>query len=510
MASSKLSPGKPTLFRPMVEPSGKGLPTVTFAPHPEPTPDDLSKALPAEVCDIGTLHPTDVFRFIKDKPEKRSEVIQDRLEHHSTHIGVRDKAGLFTLPRTSALRDVSQNTQRYLVRVKDVREVASFMAEGYRGCGVFPVSIAKVQRCALFPGKIMGVEGTRLSDETPYIEASAIVDPVALPSHSFASSQASSDAKRRRVSDGADEKTGAPAKVMVVAGPFGTSAGQTLGMLHHIAKAAEQRNVALAIIIGPLVEEQTEFKGTSYAEDADNILVSFGDWVEDHASRRDPRTYPKFAFVPSVKDVFHDYVFPQPSYNFALGGETCEKGGIFHMLSNPGTITVNGVSLGVTSMDVLRHTKLAMLTKGPLPPPREGANRPPPALRQVVEQIVRSQCYYPLLPASQLAGSECPLDLGLYEHVVFRDHTPDILILPSLLPPFADDIPIDLTGEDRTVVVNPGLFRKGASPQSYPFVEISLAAADSPAVWRRVSVQWLQFDATLAANTGKPAAPSAP
>lgn len=66
--------------------------------------------------------------------------------------------------------------------------------------------------------------------------------------------------------------------------------------------------------------------------------------------------------VPSIKDTHHMYPFPQPPFQeivcilvflFIHCAHANKKNTCLHMLSNPATVAVNGLSIGVTSMDII-------------------------------------------------------------------------------------------------------------------------------------------------------------
>lgn len=67
---------------------------------------------------------------------------------------------------------------------------------------------------------------------------------------------------------------------------------------------------------------------------------------------------PTFVLVPSTRDAHAEPVFPQP----ALQSGTVE--GNIHFLPNPCTFSVDGITLGACSHDVLRDLSAVELSKG--------------------------------------------------------------------------------------------------------------------------------------------------
>lgn len=77
------------------------------------------------------------------------------------------------------------------------------------------------------------------------------------------------------------------------------------------------------------------------------------------------------------------------------------------------------------------------------------------------------QSFYPLFPAS--AASEVPLDVSHAHLAKFNGTTPDLLLLPSVLTPFAKVV-------DGSVVVNPGQASRGSSGNGGTFAKFQIQA----------------------------------
>lgn len=96
------------------------------------------------------------------------------------------------------------------------------------------------------------------------------------------------------------------------------------------------------------------------------------------------------------------------------------------LVSNPSVISVNGVRIGVSTADVLRHmaaVELNARTAG------QDTDRIARLLRHVIEQA----SFYPLYPAHP----EVPLHTSKYLQCMFHEQTPHVLVMHSQLQHFA-------------------------------------------------------------------------
>ena len=125
-----------------------------------------------------------------------------------------------------------------------------------------------------------------------------------------------------------------------------------------------------------------------------------------------------------------------------------------HCLSNPCTLRVNEVVIGVTSTDVLFHIS-AEETNANL---QRGSR-----LKRIAQHLVQQRSYYPLFPPH---GNK-PTNLDLNHMKQWRmPCQPDLLIIPSKLTSFASTV------LDSTVVVNPGNLSRGTTGGTYAMMEI--------------------------------------
>jgi DNA polymerase alpha subunit B len=121
-------------------------------------------------------------------------------------------------------------------------------------------------------------------------------------------------------------------------------------------------------------------------------------------------------------------------------------------VSNPCTLKINELTIGVTSSDVLFHISSDECN----------ANLPPGTrMTRIAQHLIQQRSYYPLFPAAKGAS----LDLGKANQWEMPCQ-PDILIVPSKLASFAKPV------LDRTIVVNPGELTKNTSGGTYATIDV--------------------------------------
>ncbi len=164
--------------------------------------------------------------------------------------------------------------------------------------------------------------------------------------------------------------------------------------------------------------------------------------------------------VPSTRDAHHHPVLPQPPLD---GAEAAALGGAGTLaLANPATLRCGEVVLGCTSADWLMACN------------REDCSRCPPGqaeerLPALAAHLAAQRCYFPLFPPP----ADVPLDCSRAGAALAMPASPDLLVLPSDLAPFAKLCPVHELGGSggeaaaaaggSTVCINPGRLTKGAS-----------------------------------------------
>jgi DNA polymerase alpha subunit B len=153
--------------------------------------------------------------------------------------------------------------------------------------------------------------------------------------------------------------------------------------------------------------------------------------------------------------------------------------------ANPAFFAVNGVRFAACTQDVLRHLSAAEAAR------EEGPNGD--RMARLAAHLPGQRSAYPLFPAARAA---C-LDASLAAHLEM-DVTPDVLVLPSDLNPFAKIVPrvpepaaaatapalparvADADADDAFVAVNPGRVAKGNAGGAFALMRIAEHAPAGP------------------------------
>ena len=123
-----------------------------------------------------------------------------------------------------------------------------------------------------------------------------------------------------------------------------------------------------------------------------------------------------------------------------------------HCVSNPCTLKINEVVIGVTGTDAIFHMSAD----------ESNANLPPGSrLARISQHMLQQQSYYPLFPPAR--GTNLDLKrIGKWS----MPCQPDLLIVPSKLTSFARQVLQD------TVVINPGHLSKNTTGGSFAVMDI--------------------------------------
>mmetsp|Transcript_23933 Transcript_23933/g.57731 ORF Transcript_23933/g.57731 Transcript_23933/m.57731 type:complete len:747 (-) Transcript_23933:110-2350(-) len=340
------------------------------------------------------------------------------------------------------------------------------------------------QSYSFFPGQIVAVEGINSSGRT--MQASRILEGVALPQETMSASQLLD------LQYGAEGQNGAPMSIVSMCGPYTTKDNLDYDPLLDAIQMVMTDKPDVVIMCGPFVDGRQPLVA---GEDGNGPVIVEDDGIEKTVSHEylfaskvstlledlylhDPELKTQFVLVPSLEDAFLDAVYPQPPFGdkkdikmpkdlaaeFGDLGlkhvETAGRDGArdkrprrVHCVSNPCTLRINDVTVGVTSTDVLFHISSDECNANLAPGTR---------LSRIAQHLVGQRSYYPLFPAPRGA---CSLDLSKSKEWEMPVR-PDILIVPSKLASFARLV------SDTTVVVNPGELTKNTTGGTYATVDV--------------------------------------
>ncbi|XP_066282662.1 DNA polymerase alpha subunit B-like isoform X2 [Branchiostoma lanceolatum] len=248
--------------------------------------------------------------------------------------------------------------------------------------------------------------------------------------------------------DVTSENLSVPVQVLVAAGPFTPSDSLAYEPLDDLLKYLKRDKPDVCMLMGPFVDSKHE------SIEKCTVEVPYEDMfkkIVQNLIKATEELQTQLVFVPSQRDVHHDYVYPQPP--FSVDGVNSPR---VHFVSDPCTLTINGVVVGLTSTDILFHL-------GGEETSRAKTDR----IGRLIEHVLTQQSYYPLYPPSE----EVNIDYEHYEQFCRLQTTPDVLILPSDLRYFVKDVL-------GCVCVNPGRITKAQTGGT--FARFAIQCPPSP------------------------------
>ncbi|KAF3384309.1 DNA polymerase alpha subunit B [Penicillium rolfsii] len=342
---------------------------------------------------------------------------------------------------------------------------ASLVLETSRRTGAgrrVPLKVDSVPSLSFFPGQIVAIRGINPSGD--YFTVKEILPIPLLPP--AASSAVTLDNVNERLESGGSS----PLNVMVAAGPYTADDNLDFEPLQELCQKAADSYADALVLLGPFL-------------DIEHPLLASGDFDLPDIKGLDPDTATMtnvfrhcisaplvrlaqavpsitIVIVPSVRDIMSRHVsWPQeqlPRKDLGLPKQV-------RMVSNPVTLSFNETVIGMCSHDVLSELRREEVLHGR---PTEGN-----LLTRLPKYLVEQRHFYPLFPPTARAnlpksGPDGGLATGAMLDVPYMklgewwNVRPDILIVPSMLPPFVKVV-------DSVLVINPGTLSKRRAAGSY-------------------------------------------
>ncbi|XP_030921251.1 DNA polymerase alpha subunit B [Geospiza fortis] len=153
----------------------------------------------------------------------------------------------------------------------------------------------------------------------------------------------------------------------------------------------------------------------------------------------------QLVLVPSLRDVSHHFVYPQPPFSFPdLPKEDRAR---VLLVPEPCTLDIDGVVLGLTSTDLLLHMGAEEISSS------SGLSD---RFTRILRHVLTQRSFYPLYPPSE----ELNVDFEALGAFAALPVTPDVLVTPSELRFFIKDVL-------GCVCINPGRLTKGQAGGTY-------------------------------------------
>ncbi|VFV23109.1 dna polymerase alpha subunit b [Lynx pardinus] len=258
-----------------------------------------------------------------------------------------------------------------------------------------PVDLSELKEYSLFPGQM--VPGVR-----PQFSFSPVFKGVPLP---FYQPPKEDEDFEQNV-------------VLVACGPYTTSDSITYDPLLDLIAIINRDRPDVCILLGPFLDAKHEQVEncllTSPFEDVfKQCLRTIIEGTRSSGSH--------LVFVPSLRDVHHESVYPQPPFSYSdLPREDIKR---VRFVSEPCTLSVNGVVFGLTSTDLLFHMGAEEISSSSGTSDR---------LSRILKHILTQRSYYPLYPPQE----DMAIDYENFYTYAQLPVTPDVFIIPSELKYF--------------------------------------------------------------------------
>jgi len=310
---------------------------------------------------------------------------------------------------------------------------------------IIKLDVSRVPRVSLFSGQIVVVQGTCSSGTT--IIAKRIFSGIP-------------PTKEKKVDTSVSATT-----MWAAAGPFTLPTDLEFLPLQDLLKQvkdAKPRPPDALILMGPFVPEShpkvangnvvLDFDGEKYEASFSELFhLKLATLVSEFIVQTGCKT--RVLLVPSIEDVHHTCVYPQPPFKSSLfeseDGSDLTHGGQVVCLPNPALVRIGSAVVGINTADLSVH----LIRSGDVNR-WSGAQRPH-RFERFVDHVIGQRSFYPLYPAAR----GVPLDPAFYDDLKLTEK-PDILLTRSNLSYFAKS-------SSDTVFVNPGMLARHSTGGTY-------------------------------------------
>ncbi|KAH8104494.1 DNA polymerase alpha, subunit B [Cristinia sonorae] len=248
-----------------------------------------------------------------------------------------------------------------------------------------------------------------------------------------------------------------PAFSMCIAcGPYTTDADLKFRPWQVLLAKLKEEKPDVILLAGPFLDathswiKQGQVEATPSSMFRDIIITPLQEYL-------DTREGCLVIIVPSVRDLLSDHtVFPQAQFSTQLCNDPRVR-----FVPNPSRFCLNGVSFGVSTVDILFHLrKEEFFKRVSAVEPEANVNTPlgPDPMANLCKHLLEQRSYYPIFPVPQDLSHEVNLDVTHSDHLNLchesASDAPEILIVPSRLKQFSKNV-------HGTTFVNPSFLTKG-------------------------------------------------
>ncbi|CCO29121.1 DNA polymerase alpha subunit B [Rhizoctonia solani AG-1 IB] len=192
----------------------------------------------------------------------------------------------------------------------------------------------------------------------------------------------------------------------------------------------------LLVLIGPFVDSNHPLVKTGQVDDTPADI--FRHKIASSLVRLESEI-PELlvVIVPSPRDLIsHHVVFPQAALERIPQLGLPKVSTDLTWVPNPSLFSVNGIRIGVTSIDVLFHIRKDEFFKHAPEVSDEPDSQPADAMTMLCRQILEQQSFYPLFPVPKEVQEDVNLSITHSNLLKMDGFAPDVLIIPSKLKEF--------------------------------------------------------------------------
>lgn len=385
------------------------------------------------------------------KLSEASEILDDRIDEFmlliQTHHHLEDSAfGSAANQSTSEIvavgRIASDSSSGKLNAKSLVLETSRRMGAGLR----VPVKFDSVSDFQCFPGQIVALRGINASGE--FFTVTEILDVPLLPV--AASTPSALEAHIQRLHGDLDimvsDSPPAPLSILIGSGPYTADDNLNFEPLHALCDQAAESYADTLILTGPFL-------------DIDHPLIASGDFdlPEEALSEPDVATMTtvfKYLVVPAFQKLVSSNpsitIILVPSIRDAISAHVCwpqepiprKDLGLpkaVRLVGNPMSLSINEIVTSISSQDVLFELRHEEITGGKI----KDTN----LLGRLPRYLIEQRHFFPLFPPTDrhslpktgtIEGitSGAMLDTSYLKLGEMLNVRPDMLVVPSALPPF--------------------------------------------------------------------------
>ncbi|KAH9910106.1 DNA polymerase alpha/epsilon subunit B [Xylariomycetidae sp. FL2044] len=416
------------------------------------------------------------YKTLAMKASEASEILDDRIDEFMTlvkdHYHIDDAefgsaASQSTTDVVAVGRIASDSTEGKLNAASLVLETSRRTGAGRR----IPLNLQKLNgRYQFFPGQIVAFRGINSSGHEFIVEE--VLSMPLLPN--AASNPAAIETHREKLRGGPDamdsDDAPAPLNIIFASGPYTADDNLDFEPLHALCSQAADTYADALVLSGPFI-------------DVDHPLIATGDFDLPEEAGIEPDTATMstvfkymispalnllaasnptvtMLLIPSVRDIIAKHVsWPQePFPRRELGLPKMAR-----IIGNPMTLSINETVMGISSQDVLwdlRHEELVGVRPNDMN-----------LMSRVARYLIEQRHYFPIFPpvdrqklpkAGTAEGTPtgAVVDTSYLKLGEMVNARPDIVVVPSALPPFAKVV-------ESVLVINPGYLSKRRGAGTY-------------------------------------------